>query len=99
MLQASQQVHEALQRALTDRGNELARTQAALQKLQADAQASQTSGRAQVEKLQQQLHVAEASRAEALEQIKQLTGTLASTTQEHQVLLPYCLQVPTERFP
>ncbi|KAK9835685.1 hypothetical protein WJX74_005864 [Apatococcus lobatus] len=84
MLQAAQQAHQALQHALANCSNELAKTQAALQRLQADGQASQTTSRAQADQLQEQLQSAEASRSEALAQVKQLTATLATKGQEHQ---------------
>lgn len=89
MLQAAQQAHQALQHALADRSHELVKTQAALQRLQADAQASQATSQAHADKLQQQVHVTGAFKSEALAQIKQLTDTLASTTQEHQVTMRF----------
>ena len=92
MLRAAQQAHQALQHALADRSHELVKTQAVLQRLQADAQASQATSQAHADKLQQQVHVTGAFKSEALAQIKQLTDTLASTTQEHQVKMQFSQQ-------
>lgn len=85
MLQAVQQAHQALQHALADRCNELAKVQAALQHSQAEVQAFQHKGATQAEKLLQQLQSAETLKADALAQVKQLAAALASAGEEHQV--------------